>query len=449
MIRSDLATAAKVIRGRVQGDPVAFRGLSTDSRNVERGSLFIALRGPRFDGNRYVADALAQGAVAALVDRAQPDTGPLLLVDDSRRALGALGRWWREQVAPALVGVTGSNGKTTVKQMLTGILSGVGRTSATRGNLNNEIGVPLTLARLREDDAFAVVEMGANHVGEIAYLASLARPDVAVVTNARAAHLEGFGSLEQVARGKGELFESLAPDGVAVINADDPFAALWLQLADGRPVLDFGIDSPARIRGTMLDNAGRCRISLAGESLEITLPVPGRHNLHNALAAAAAAQALRVPAAAIAAGLESFEPPERRLRLRDATGGARLLDDSYNANPASLEAGVGVLVAMPEEPWLALGDMAELGEQAAELHFEAGRMARDHGVRRLYGFGPLSAHAVRGFGQGARHFAELEDLVAALEQDLTRGVALLVKGSRSMGMEIVVERLCRPGMEGA
>ncbi len=442
MIEDSLAAVAERLGGRLQGADSTFRGLSTDSRMVEPGSLFLALRGPNFDGHAFAADALAAGAAAVLVERAPSSLAPAVIVDDSRRALGQLGSWWRRRVAPTVVGVTGSNGKTTVKQMLVSILSRVAATSATRGNLNNDIGVPLTLARLRLGDVYAVVEMGANRPGEIAALAALAQPGVAVVTNANRAHLEGFGSLEQVARAKGELYQALADDGTAVINVDDPHCSMWSRFAGQRSVIDFGIDNHAQVRGIPLGPSGRCRIELPGGVLELVLPVPGRHNLYNALAAAAVAVALGAPAAAIREGLEGFEPPAGRLCTRAATCGARIIDDSYNANPASLEAGADVLMQSGGEPWVALGDMGELGDDAAELHFQSGRMLRERGVRRLYAWGPLSAYTVRGFGSEGRHFEQKQDLIAALEEDLTAGVDLLVKGSRRAGMEAVVVRLC-------
>ncbi len=440
MIEASLVRLAEVLGAGLQGPTVTIRGLSTDSRVPRPGSLFVALRGPRFDGHAYAADALAAGAAGVLVEHAD-GLEPALVVADTREALGKVGHWWRQETDPLVVGVTGSNGKTTVKQMLVSILAGVGKTSATRGNLNNDVGVPLTLAKLSRDDQYAVIEMGANHMGEIAYLAGLARPDVALVNNANPAHLEGFGSIANIARAKGEIYEALGEDGVAVINADDPHAHVWMALAAGRTIVDFGMGGGARVRGRALSPAGHCRIELPGDTLELMLPVPGLHNLYNALAATAAAVALEIPAERIAAGLEGFEPPAGRLRPCAARCGADILDDSYNANPASLEAGARVLIAGAGEPWVALGDMAELGDDAPRLHQEAGRLLMHLGVRRLYACGPLSLHAAKGFGSEARHFDSRDDLIAALEQDLTAGVSLLVKGSRSSGMDKVVERL--------
>lgn len=449
MIQASLKELAPDLRGRVRGD-AAFSGISTDTRTLRGGELFVALRGPNFDGHAFMDSALRSGAAAVLAERA-PDKGPALVVRDSRVALGQLGRYWRRRMSASLVAITGSNGKTTVKQMLASILSSAGRTLATEGNLNNDIGVPLTLARLSPDDRFAVIEMGANHAGEIAWLGEIAEPDVAVVTNAGPAHLEGFGSLDGVARAKGELFQLLDQDGTAVINADDDFAPLWYALAENRRVVDFGTVSSARIRAIRVESEHEVLLKTPAGDCRVRLPVPGHHNLLNALAATAAAIALQVPLEHVQAGLQAFQPAAGRLQVARSTEGALIINDTYNANPASLIAGLGVLLEMarehatsPDRPvarWLVLGDMAELGEQSEALHHEAGRRAREMGVARLYTLGAMSASANQAFGAGARHFDERSELLRALRDDLNRDVALLVKGSRSMGMESVVAGL--------
>ncbi|MEX0731512.1 MAG: UDP-N-acetylmuramoyl-tripeptide--D-alanyl-D-alanine ligase [Aquisalimonadaceae bacterium] len=447
MIRASLSELAVALDARLTGEAV-IAGLATDTRTLQGGELFVALRGPNFDGHDFLDIALQTGAAAVLAERA-PSSGAALVVRDSRHALGVLARYWRRRMAPQMVAVTGSNGKTTVKQMLASILSCAGSTLATEGNLNNDIGVPLTLARLSPEHRYAVIEMGANHAGEIAWLGELAEPNVAVVTNAGPAHLEGFRSLEGVARAKGELFQLLGPDGVAVINADDPFAPLWYGLAENRRVMDFGTSRTARVNADGVDADSRVAIRTPAGSCQVTLPVPGRHNLMNALAATAAAVAVGIPLAHVRTGLEAFRPVGGRLQMARSAEGALIINDTYNANPASLSAGVDVLIEQaqgagqqpPCKPWLVLGDMAELGVEAEVLHAEAGRLARERGVQRLYTLGSVSEAASRAFGAGASHFTDREVLIAALREDLRGDVAVLVKGSRSMGMEAVVASL--------
>jgi UDP-N-acetylmuramoyl-tripeptide--D-alanyl-D-alanine ligase len=343
------------------------------------------------------------------------------------------------------VAVTGSNGKTTVKEMLGSIFGQLASTLTTRGNLNNDIGLPLTLLRLEAAHRYAVVEMGANHPGEIAHLSSLARPTVALITNAGPAHLEGFGSVEGVAHAKGEIFSGLVPEGVAVINADDGYAPLWRRLAGDRQILDFGIEQPAEIRARMgaptpgLENrfelvtpVGRC---------DVTMPFPGRHNVMNALAASAAALAAGADLAAIDSGLRNAAGIAGRLQSRPARHGARLLDDTYNANPASVDAALAVLAASPGTRALVLGDMAEMGPEAARFHAEVGATASRLGIDALWATGELSRAAAEAFGTGARHFPDIKALVDALCGELRPDLTLLIKGSRRAGMERVVQAL--------
>ena len=448
MIRMRLGEAAATLGLRAAGEDVAFRGVSTDSRTTPAGALFVAVRGPRFDGHDFLGAAAARGAAAALVERAPdaPAPMPFILVRDSVRALGELAAAWRTRLRDlVLVGITGSNGKTTVKEMVAAILGTLGPVSATRGNLNNEIGVPLTLCGLDAGHRSAVVELGANHRGEIASLTALARPSVGVITQCAPAHLEGFGSVEGVARAKGELFEGLPGDAAAVVNADDAFAELWRALARPRRCISFGAGADADVRVRAHSGAGRTHVSLhtpAG-SAEIDLALAGVHNAFNAGAAAAAAIAAGADLDAIREGLASVRPAKGRLESKCGLRGAEILDDTYNANPASLLAGLRVLGAKPAPRWLVLGDMAELGPDGASLHAQAGCDARRHGVERLLAVGELSAEAARTFGAGATHFPDCAALVDLLRDELPDGATVLVKGSRSMAMERVVEAIAR------
>jgi len=449
MIKGSLNELATVLDAQLVGRNARYEGVSIDSRAVLPGCLFVALAGSRVDGHDWVDQALSAGAVAAVVERRVAGDCPQLVVANTQLALGAIGRYWCHRVAPTVIGVTGSNGKTTVKQMLASILTRVAPTLATAGNFNNEIGVPLTLCRLPAKCRYAVIEMGASRVGDIRYLTSLATPHVGVITNARPAHLDGFVDLDGVARGKGEMYSALPDDGVAIINADDRYHEYWRGLAGRRAVIDFGIDTPAAVTGVAGRLPGAATLRCDAGSVELTLPVPGRHALANALAATAACRALGIGLDVIATGLEAFQPPPGRLDLRPGLAGAQLLDDTYNANPASLQAAAEVLCSLPGEPWVALGEMAELGGNAAELHEQAGALLRRLGVRRLYVAGTHRQRVLDGFGADARSFECRDDLLAALQQDLTAGVNLLIKGSRSAGMEKVADALRdRPKLPG-
>ncbi len=425
---------------------VTVTGVSTDSRSLEAGSLFVALRGERHDGHDHIPQALERGAAALLVDHPLDLALPLLVVPDTRLALGRIASAWRQAVGTPLVAVTGSNGKTTVKQMLAAILGTAGPALATRGNLNNDIGVPHTLLRLRPSHRHGVIEMGANHPGEIAYLVDLVRPQVGVVTNAAPAHLAGFGSLEGVARAKGELFQGLPDTATAIINADDRFADLWRGMAGARPVLTFGLRE-ADVRGEWTAEGIGSRVVVHARSggWPLRLPVPGEHNVQNALAAFAAALALGLEPAHIVAGLEALEPPPGRLQSRRGLRGAAILDDTYNANPASFQAAIEVLAKRPGRRLLVMGDMGELGAGEAELHGQVGLTARRAGLDGLYATGRLSAHAAEAFGANGFFFADREALVRTLRCELAEEVTILVKGSRSMQMERVVEGLLNDG----
>lgn len=446
-IRALLSTVAGWLDARLEGGDAEFFGVSTDSRAIESGMLFVALRGPNHDGHDHVANAHEAGAVAALVERPLPIAIPQLVVADTRLALGRLAAAWRKQLQTPLVAVTGSNGKTTVKEMCAAILSRAGATLATQGNLNNDIGVPLTLLRLSPAHRFGVIEMGANHPGEIAYLTALAAPQVAIITNAAPAHLEGFGSVEGVARAKGEIFAGLSEDGVAVINADDDFAGLWRELSAGHRSLRFGLAKPADVgaRGLGDVHGSELEVLTPLGGFHLNLPLPGRHNIMNALAAITAGLALNIEFADIAAGLESLSTVKGRLTTRAGLNGATILDDSYNANPASLHAGLEVLATCDGLRLLALGDMGELGENAEALHSQAGLAARELGIDGLYATGRLSHSASEAFGEGGHFYDQQQQLIEALLPQLRRDVTVLVKGSRSSHMERVVEALCAEG----
>jgi UDP-N-acetylmuramoyl-tripeptide--D-alanyl-D-alanine ligase len=393
---------------------------------------------------------MEQGAAAALVERPLEIPLPQIRVPDTRAALGRLAAAWRRQQPARVIGVTGSNGKTTVKEMIAAICAEAGPTLATRGNLNNDIGLPLTLLKLDASHRYAIIEMGANHPGEIAALAALAAPDAALITNAGAAHLEGFGSVEGVARAKGEMLAALPPDGTAVLNADDAHFSLWRELAGGRRVVSFGCAAAADVRvvaDSFHQSCGthgfvtRFDLTWAGKCHPFSLALAGRHNAVNAAAATAAALALGLDVALAQSGLSRLQPVPGRMRAMAGLNGALLIDDSYNANPSSFAAGLEALAHCPGQRWVALGGFGELGQDSAALHGELGRLSRRDGVARLFATGPWAERAVDAFGPGGAYFPAQEDLIAALRDGLQGDVVLLVKGSRSQKMERVVEAL--------
>lgn len=447
---STLASAAGFMNGKLHGADHAFNGVSTDTRTLQEGQLFVALQGPNFDGCDYVGQARDKGAAGAVVSRLVDEKIPQIAVDDAKRALGELGAAWRQQLAPVVVGVTGSNGKTTLKEMTAACLATAAPTLATHGNLNNEIGMPLMLTRIEERHRFAVIEMGANHVGEIAYLTALAKPDVVVITNAGAAHLEGFGSLDGVARAKGEILCGKVRPKVSVLNADDHYLDYWSKLVADTQLITFGIDGDADVCArNIVTRAGSSSFDLhlpVGE-IDITLPLPGRHNVRNACAAAAIAVAVGVDIADIKTGLESVSPVEGRLRRLEGVNGATIYDDSYNANPLSVVAAAEFLATLPGDNLIVLGDMGELGDDAASMHAETGSKVREAGVPRLLATGDLSRNTVEGFGAGASWHADVDELASRLRAELHEGVNVLVKGSRFMQMERVVDALRDPQAE--
>ena len=445
----DLVSTAQALGARRVGGNAEFMRVTTDSRDIRPGDLFVGIRGERFDGQAFASQALAAGAVAAMVSDDSRHAGPgarLLVVADTRIALGQLAAYWRARFAMPLIAITGSNGKTTVKEMLAAILrqsAGESGVLATAGNFNNDIGMPLTLLQLRAQHRYAVVEMGMNHVGEIAYLSRLAKPTAALINNAGTAHIGELGSTQAIARAKGEIFEGLDIGGAAIINSDDEFADFWRGLAESRRVVDFGLERKAAVSARYeLAEAGSLVTIVTPESQFVaTLNVPGLHNVRNALAAATAAYSLGIEPNAIAAGVAAYRGVKGRLQRKRLPSGATLIDDTYNANPESMKAAIAVLAAHAGRKIFVMGDMGELGDTAAAMHAAIGAFAKHAGVERLFALGDLSAKAVRGFGDGGAHFATVEDLVAAIAGVLGRDTTLLIKGSRFMRMERVVEAL--------
>lgn len=437
----NLSNVAQILNAEFIGEDVLVKGISTDTRTLEGGELFIALRGENFDANEFAVKATEQGAIACITEKVVDGVENYIIVDDTRLALAQLAKAWRMQFDIPVIAVTGSNGKTTVKEMIASILSQQGKVLATQGNLNNDIGVPLTLFRLSKEHDSAIIEMGANHPGEIAYLVNIANPDVGIVNNAAEAHLEGFGSLEGVANTKGEMFAGLNDNATAIINADDQFADLWTGLAGSHNKIYFGL-------GNNTDVTTEWKVGPHGSDLSVTtpeqsfntqLPLPGKHNVMNALAAIAACTAAGIPVDAIKEGLESMQSVKGRLQLKAGINGSQVIDDTYNANPGSLNVALDVLKTFSGQHYLALGDMGELGEESQLLHEQAGKQAKESGVQRLFTLGPLAELAAKTFGQGAESYQRHEELVAKLKNEMHEQITLLVKGSRSMHMEKIVE----------
>jgi len=454
----DTKTAARAVDGQLIGENVAFRRVVTDSRALEPGDLFVALQGERFDGHEFVASALAAGASAALVASARADAmqGDLIAVADPLAALGRLAAYWRGKFDIPLAVVVGSNGKTTLKEMIAAIFRahfGDAEVLVTQGNLNNAIGLPLTLLRLRETHRAAIVELGMNHRGETRELGAIAQPTIAIVNNAQREHQEFMTSVNEVAAEHADAILALRPRGTAVINADDAHADSWRAAARtaGAAVVDFGFRDWA-------DVSARCTLHADGSDIElrtyagnarVELHVPGRHMASNALAATAGALAARVPLPAIVRGLTAFRPVAGRLSALHAVSGALVIDDSYNANPDSVRAAIDVLSYAPGAKWLVLGDMGEVGEQGPAFHREIGAYAKERGIGRLFATGDLCRESVTAFGEGAEHVATVDDLALRVQHAATAGVTVLVKGSRSMRMERVVAALTGHASRGA
>ncbi|MCB2428138.1 UDP-N-acetylmuramoyl-tripeptide--D-alanyl-D-alanine ligase [Methylophaga pinxianii] len=439
-----LRDIAEQLNAELHGTDALMTGSKIDSRKIEQGDLFIALPGKNTDGHDYIEQARLAGACGALVNRHIPDELPQIVVADVVKAYGQIARFCREKSQARIVAVTGSNGKTTLKEMIASILGQCGRVLATAGNLNNELGVPLTLTRLNENYDFAVIEMGANHAGEIANLVAMAEPDVAVINNVGAAHLEGFGSLQGVAEAKGEIFSGLKAEGMGVINMDMPYLDTWKHILGARQYKSFGLQQPADITALDLQlsvTGSHFMVRLDGVCHFISLPLPGIHNVSNALAAIAVCSALDIAPEPIVKGLAAIKSVPHRLQLRQAVNNSLVLDDTYNANPGSFSQALQTLMQFPGAHWLVLGDFGELGPESATIHQQLGRDARAAGVQKLFTVGQQSQLAAVAFGDNAKHFNDKSQLEAELKNTLNKDVACLIKGSRFMKLDLLADAL--------
>lgn len=440
-----LSQVAQLLHADFQGQDAEFDGVSTDTRTLKPGQLYIALRGEIFDGHNFIKEAVKAGAVGALVSQDENCGIPTLKVTNTRQALAELARFHRQQFSIPIIAVTGSCGKTTTKALLNSVFSQAGKVLANTSSFNNDIGVPLTLLQLTPAHQYAITEMGANHAGEIAFLTHLVHPDVAIITNAAQAHLEGFGDLDGVACAKGEIFQGLGLQGIAIINADDNYADFWKQLAGSRRILTFGVDRVADVsaRNIQYSALGQPTFELVikGQSASVQLQLMGAHNIHNALAAAAAGHVEGLSLEMIQAGLNAAMPEKRRLVEQRSPEGALIIDDSYNANPLSMRAAIQLLAHRSGERILVIGDMRELGEKGPQYHEEIGVEAKKCGIEQLYCYGELTRHAASAFGKKAHFFFDQKELIKALKSHLNKEVTVLIKGSNSMQMDRVVAAL--------
>jgi len=453
-MHADLDQLLPSIAGATRTAPAHFTGVSINSQTIEAGNVFVALRGERFDAHDFLADVAARGAAAVVVERVPAGFSlPALIVPDTRVALGQIANFWRRRFAIPVIGVTGSNGKTTVKEMIAAILEatyGAGHYLSTRGNLNNDIGVPLTLCRLEPTHRAAVIEMGMNHPGEIARLADIAGPTVAVVNNAQREHQEFMASVAAVAAENGAVISALAADGTAVFPADDAFTPLWQSLAGSRRVLHFALTGVATLTCSAKPNhfGSDLVIHADGHDFPVTLAAAGVHNVRNALAAAAATLAIGIAPHTVARGLASFVPVAGRLQRKSASNGALLIDDTYNANPDSVRAAIDVLAAASAPRMLVLGDMGEVGSEGVAFHQEIGSYARQSHIDQLFTLGSLARHASHAFGSQALHFDDMDKLNQAISSHIVPDASILVKGSRFMKMERVVQHLAGTAVPG-
>lgn len=447
-----LATIATAVNGKLltaDGEErgVAVTSVGTDSRAIVKDQLFVAIKGEHFDGNQYAKAAIEQGAAAVLVSDAQTTARPVIVVNDTRIALGKLAQYWRNQFDIPVIAITGSNGKTTTKEMLTAILSAATKDTqkvlSTVGNLNNDIGMPLTLLKLRQQHIYAVIEMGMNHLGEIDYLSRIAQPTVALINNAGTAHIGELGSRDNIAKAKSEVFNGLSIGGVAILNADDAFFALWQSLTLDKKVITFGLNQAADVTAeySEIDGVYPLQLTTPAGKVSFKLNVLGKHNISNALAASAAAVALGISNQDIADGLENMHAVHSRLENKRGYNGAALIDDTYNANPDSMKAAIDVLAAIDSTRVFIMGDMGELGADEANMHAEIGAYAKQKGIKKFLSFGVLSTNASASFGEGAQHFSVLEEVITTAKTMMQKNVTVLVKGSRFMKMERVVNSL--------
>ncbi len=440
-----LSQAATVLNAKVRGVDVLFTAISKDTRSIANGDLYVAIKGDHFDGHLFMKQAEMSGAAAALVSDWQKTELSQLCVADTRLALGKLAAYWvqkwHQPVQQKLIGITGSNGKTTVKEMCRNIFAqaaGDESVLSTQGNFNNNIGLPLTLLGLRKNHRYAVIEMGANHVGEIDYLTEIARPDIAVITNANPAHLLGFGSIENIADAKAEIFNGLSAQGVAIINDDDAFSEKWIEQATGKTQVLFSMENNKVDVFARQKRAGVYEVKTPQGTAEFQLLIPGRHNVMNALAATAAASVAGIDLDVIVESLNTFRNIRGRLTVTEMNNGSKVIDDSYNANPVSVCAAIDVLAEQSGKKILILGDMAELGNNALKLHAEAGIYAKRAGIDVLYTIGEQSLYTAQAFGENAEHFATKKMLLKKVLSDLSGKEVILIKGSRSAAMEEVL-----------
>jgi UDP-N-acetylmuramoyl-tripeptide--D-alanyl-D-alanine ligase len=447
-MRLSASKIAQAVNGQLIGLDIEVDGVSIDTRTLKPGNLYLAITGQQFDGHDFVAQAEQAGAVVLLVSKPANSTLPQILVEDSHLALAELAGYWRNTLSVKIAGVTGSNGKTTVKEMIAAIFATQGQTFHTKGNLNNDIGVPLTLLQLTDEHRYAVIEMGANHIGEIAYTSRYAQADVSVITNVGAAHLEGFGSIEGVAKTKGEIIESLSASGVAVLNRDDAFYDFWRQMAGSRKTVSFGFNSAADVKATeirsVLENGRfltRFQCHAEGNIQAFELALAGEHNVKNTLAATAVALQFGISLAEIGQGLQTLKPVTGRMQPLQGRQGNIIIDDTYNANPSSLQAALDSLDSCNDAAWLVLGAFGELGPESPALHRQMGEMIKRKGIKRLFATGADARQTATAFGEGGEYFDSQEQLILALKQALTGHETILVKGSRAQKMENVVAAL--------
>ncbi len=448
MIDLRLHEICNLVSGEMYGEDKVISSVSIDTRALTKGALYVAIKGEQFDGHEFIQQAEAAGAGALLLNERIDSALPQVVVADTRLALAELAGAIRDKAQVKVCGVTGSNGKTTVKEMISAILAMQSSVLSTLGNFNNDIGVPLSLLRLEKSHEFAVIEMGANHADEIAYTSRYAKPDVVVITNVAAVHIEGFGCIDGVASAKAEIIESLSEDGVAILNADDDYFNLWRAIAGQRECLSFGLNDIADVRAENISNTlqneqfiSTFNLVFNEQKTAIKLALAGEHNIKNALAASAACIALGVDVAQIKQGLEQLNSVKGRMQLQATKKGYRVVNDSYNANPASLQVALEAIHANATKFWVALGEFGELGTESSEIHKEMGLQIKRAGVTRLFATGELTKHTVDSFGDGASYYAQQGELIAAIQKEIECDVVLLVKGSRSQKMDVVVNSL--------
>jgi len=448
MIDLRLHEICSLVRGEMYGEDKVISSVSIDTRALTKGALYVAIKGEQFDGHDFIQQAEAAGAGALLLNERIDSALPQVVVADTRLALAELAGAVRDKAQVKVCGVTGSNGKTTVKEMISAILAMQSPVLSTLGNFNNDIGVPLSLLRLDKSHEFAVIEMGANHADEIAYTSRYAKPDVVVITNVAAVHIEGFGCIDGVASAKAEIIESLSEEGVAILNADDDYFNLWRAIAGQRECLSFGLNDIADVRAENISNTlqneqfiSTFNLVFNEQKTSIKLALAGEHNIKNALAASAACIALGVDVAQIKQGLEQLNSVKGRMQLQATKKGYRVVNDSYNANPASLQVALEAIHANATKFWVALGEFGELGAESSEIHKEMGLQIKRAGVTRLFATGKLTKHTVDSFGDGASYYAQQGELIAAIQKEIECDVVLLVKGSRSQKMDVVVNSL--------